>query len=197
MLKSQWHMVQGQIGSGKTRVFTKIMSFAKKSKIPLFGFIQPKILGPGGVTEGYNVVLLSDKKKSLHRFVHPNPSYSPHELMWIFEQDVLQKTKDFFASYIIPSQPSLLIFDEYGRLETKGEGQWPNIAALIKRFQSQNMSTQILFSCRQKTENFLRKQMKELGYSHEHSHLTLPTSYKEEQQFIKQIINEILKKNQV
>ena len=39
--------------------------------------------------------------------------------------------------------------------------------------------------------------MKELGYSHEHSHLTLPTSYKEEQQFIKQIINEILKKNQV
>ena len=116
---SKWHIAQGNIGSGKTLLFREIVKAAESEKIPIFGFYQPLIKSKEGTRVGYDVVMFANNEKLTLPFVRPREKITPEGLIWTFNQETIKKTKEFLQQCTIENKPSIVLFDEYGRIESK------------------------------------------------------------------------------
>ncbi|EAX98804.1 hypothetical protein TVAG_479760 [Trichomonas vaginalis G3] len=186
---SNWYNLNGPIGSGKTTIFKDIIAHALAKDIPIFGFYQP-LLKEKGVRKGYDIVVFGNGKEERFPFVRPRERVREDGMLWKFDQNALSNTKNFFDSMKLPSKRSIIIFDEFGRLESKGKGQWSNYQFLLTKLTSNGIKSSSIISSRNQTLDNLRSSMKSIGFGKETSQINLPASKNHIDTFIKTILED-------
>ena len=189
---SKWYIAQGNIGSGKTHFFKDIIEAAKSNGIPFYGFYQPLLMKEGR-RFGYDVVMFANDNQEILPFVRPIDKITPEGMIWTFNQDTIAKTTEFFELCKLQNKPSIVLIDEYGRIESKGKGQWPSVTKLLTRLNQNQIPSNTIISCRKQVRNTLKDSMKSLGYGKEKSTIKLPTNQRKRDKFIKNLIQETLK----
>ena len=191
-MKNQWYISQGGIGSGKTHLFQEIVRAARLNNIPYYGFYQP-LLMKDGHRYGYDVLMFANNQEQTLPFVRPINKITPEGMIWTFKEETILKTIEFFNKCEIQQKPSIVLFDEFGRIEAKGNGQWPSIKALLFRLNQKQVPSNIVVSIRKQVKRKLNDSMKLIGYGNEKSIIKLPANEKKRQQFIQSLITDTLK----
>lgn len=170
-----WYNINGGIGSGKTSLLKQLVARAYNKNIPVFGFYQP-LLKVNGVRQGYDIVVLGNGIEKTFPFVRPRETVREDGMIWKFDENALLNTEKFFDSLVIPKKKSIIIFDEYGRLESKGKGQWNNYKKLLSKFTDIGVRTSSVITSRDQTIDLLRNSMKNIGFGNEKMQLNLPST---------------------
>ena len=189
---SKWFIAQGNIGSGKTMFFKSIIEAAKKNNIPFYGFYQPLLMKDGN-RFGYDVVMFANDKQQTLPWVRPREKITPEGMIWSFNEETISKTIEFFNLCEIVDKPSIVLIDEFGRIESKKRGQWPTTIELLNRLKDNKISTNTIISCRKQVKKTLKGLMKDLGYGKEKSTIKLPINQKKRDKFIQTLIQDTLK----
>ena len=189
---SKWYITQGNIGSGKTSFFKAIIEAAKQNNIPFYGFYQPLLMKEGR-RFGYDVVMFANDKQQTLPFVRPIDKITPEGMIWRFDEETIAKTIEFFNFCKIIEKPSIVLIDEFGRIESKKRGQWPSTTEILTRLKDNKVPSNTIISCRKQVRKPLQELMKEIGYGKEKSTIKLPTNQRKRDKFIKSLIQDTLK----
>jgi len=116
-------VVTGRSGSGKTPAVGQLVDVLRRREVPMFGFLQPPVWQEGRKV-GFDLVdVRSGQKAPLGRRVADGRG--DHLTPFVFDP------KGFTLAQRALRQPprgAVLIVDEIGPVELRGEGHWSNLA---------------------------------------------------------------------
>jgi len=180
--------VRGQIGTGKTMFMQKLIHKAVESSIPVYGFLQPCFYQEKTRTK-YDVVSYANDKIIRLPFASLVDKVDKDGWIWNFNQKSIEDTRQFFDNMEIIKKPSILVIDEFGRLESKGKGHWNSIYTLIRKMTESNIHFSPVITCRKQTHQLLRDTLsKNFGFRKENMLIQLPVDIKKENDYINKIV---------
>jgi nucleoside-triphosphatase THEP1 len=123
--------ITGTPGSGKTHVLAQLIAYLSRTGKPFDGFLsvaENRICQTSGASRYVLHFSVTDFQIELcHRVDSGNPPYKFNDVAW-------QSTDDWLSDIeSAPTKPTILILDEFGKLEAKGNGfahYWQRVYAL-------------------------------------------------------------------
>jgi nucleoside-triphosphatase THEP1 len=111
--------VAGSVGSGKTTILSSLAGWANDRHSKVDGFLAlPQFRGDRGTgAKQYDLELLASGRRI--PFAHRDESLSPP---YQFDQETLHEVESWAVSLTEQPRLSLLILDEFGPLEARGQG---------------------------------------------------------------------------
>lgn len=144
MLNS-YGLITGPIAAGKTKVLGNLILEFNKRGIPTYGFTE-LCIHKGNKRIGYDILMNMNGKKEQIPFVRLRDKVLSDGMIFQFDQKAVQKVSKIIQNSSYLKRPSLLIFDEYGRQESKLKGQWINIKKMIDYYKSNKIPFFPIFS---------------------------------------------------
>ena len=185
----QCFILVGPIQSGKTFLLNQILEKVRKD-YACFGFTEECLYKEKSKDRiGYDLHLDLNGEKSRFPFVRIKERISIGDPnLFDFDKATIEKVGNIFKSKIDIKNPSLLYFDEYGRIESRGRGLFPAIKSIITQANEQNAKYTTIFSIREQNLPFLMKNLKnDFMISSTPKNLNLPCQEDKRKQFINEI----------
>lgn len=137
-------LVSGRLTDGKTRLISDLVHRIRSTnEFPCYGFMEPCVKEQT-TRVGYDLVTDVNGDTERLPFCRLKEQISLSEgMLFQFDQTVIDRALQRFQSATFPQRPSLLYFDEFGRLEANERGLWKPIQFLISHFQRNS----IPYSC--------------------------------------------------
>ena len=153
--------ISGKILSGKSVIVKSLIDFfLNKHEIQLYGYSQPSHFEEGD-RNGYNLILIqNDRTLEEFQFARLKKRSCPGQIPYLFEDEVFKKVFNTANSLQDNGNPTLLFFDEIGRLELSGKGHYDAIAKFFEKLnKTQKLFIIVTFNERRKDEvfEFLKK----------------------------------------
>ncbi len=121
-------VVTGRSGSGKTPAVTRLVEALAARRVPVFGFLQPP-LWRDGKKAGFDIVdVRSAARAPLGRRVEADGGQ--HGTPFAFDGAGFDLARRALAA---PPRDAVLVVDEIGPVELRGDGHWPAVAMAWKR----------------------------------------------------------------
>ena len=177
MIKA-YGLISGNIASGKTKALNEFIKILTKKGIPHYGFTE-LCIHQDGKRVGYDMLTNMNGKEERIPFVRLRKKILNDGMIFSFDLKAVNKIERIFKSISYPKEPSILIFDEYGKQESKLKGQWPNIYYLINYYQTQKIPFYPIFSSRKQNVPALSRSLqKNFGITKNDCLMNLPCSSK-------------------
>lgn len=191
---SKCYWISGSIAAGKTTTVAEVVEKVRNMNIPCVGFKEICLRAKEGNRLGYDLVteLYGDFKTTpFGRLRDTINRLDPR--LFEFNHSAMKETFEFFKSANYKREPTLLYFDEFGRMESKGKGLWPSVQYLVERFESEKIPYSVIFALRKQTFDALKTKMKkELTWTAGiGKHLKLPCKEATKEDFAADVIESL------
>lgn len=121
-------VVTGRSGSGKTPALERVVAELERRDQPVFGFLQPP-LWRDGRKSGFDILDVRSKATApLGRRIVAGEG--EHGTPFVFDGAGLALARTALAN---PPRDGILIIDEIGPVELRGQGHWPAVARAWRR----------------------------------------------------------------
>jgi len=118
-------LLVGGIGAGKTSTGLRLLSLLRQSRIPVGGFLSPRLMR-GDETVGYSLIDLTTN--ATHPFANLEPSDVRIGRFFVPTQSLATADRIVTAAL---DETSVVFLDEVGRLELQGNGHAPAVRRLL------------------------------------------------------------------
>ena len=173
-------ILSGPIASGKTKVLSNILEKIIK-QVPCYGFTE-KCIHKNNSRIGYDVHTNLNGIKNQYPFVRLKERISMDGNIFNFDQDTIKLIENQFSKFTPKIQkPSLIYFDEFGKLESNYRGLNKAMNILLDKFESQRIPYVTLFAARKQNINGIHKTMQKfLSNSQKETIIEIPLKISEE-----------------
>ena len=184
-------LISGGLTDGKTWLVDDIVKLVRSlGDIPCYGFTEHRVV-ENNTRVGYD--LKTDVNGKIHTFpfCRLKPRIDLRDgMLFEFDDKSVAATVNAFKNANYRKLPSLLFFDEFGRLEVRGKGLWEPIKFLISHFENNAIPYAALFSTRlQNIDLFKEKITRDLRWPKAYDkRLLLPAKDAEKDAFKEAII---------
>ena len=155
-------VVSGGIDKGKTRLVTEILDYVRSiGAFPCIGFTELCLRKKDGTRIGYDLITDIDGQTQRFPFVRLKEKIDiTQPMLFDFNKQTMEAALEIFKKGTYKATPSLLYFDEFGRMESKGTGLWKSMMYLVSTFEANKIPYSAIVTARQQNIGLLRDQMK-------------------------------------
>lgn len=149
MIDNKLFALVGPIQTGKTTIIRSILKeFRSKSNFPVYGFSEICIKTKDD-RRSYDVITDINGKTEQIPFVKPLEKILPNGMQFSFSDDAIKAVYRTFTEQNYSKVPTLMYFDEFGRLEYRERGLWNSIHFMLKHFMDNKIPFVPIITCRQ------------------------------------------------
>ena len=142
-------LVSGGLSDGKTWLVDDIVKCVRSLReFPCYGFTEHRVI-ENNTRVGYDLKADLNGQVRTFPFCRLKPRIDISDgMLFDFDAKSVAATLDAFKHASYPKLPSLLFFDEFGRIEARGKGLWEPIKFLISHFERHSIPYAALFTTR-------------------------------------------------